>query len=283
MAEARRPVRRDEEEDEGAVGGEILPQQNIAEENQPAYDHLEERQNMDLMFNRIAAAHDEAGLLSIRRMDDPAFVDQMFHFLKLCGLSYRDWNLMVGVVFVDMSVEARDKYIKIVYACRYQGFDPSVLLKRLIRFWRESMRQPLVTYQLRYEEAGHKETWDYNNHENLISDITFLVLIFLNRGAVISKIIKKSSRDFTNVLRMLVAKYNIRANEESEKRRRTDDSGPEIITLPRIAACFCQITTELYHRDFGRAIASFTEFRQVPLAIFSPMLALEGNSSQSAI
>ncbi|XP_020295067.1 uncharacterized protein LOC109860410 isoform X3 [Pseudomyrmex gracilis] len=237
MAEARRPVRRDEEEDEGAVGGEILPQQNIAEENQPAYDHLvrtiteradfqlqiniikrlfltsnqEERQNMDLMFNRIAAAHDEAGLLSIRRMDDPAFVDQMFHFLKLCGLSYRDWNLMVGVVFVDMSVEARDK------------------------------------------------------------------------GAVISKIIKKSSRDFTNVLRMLVAKYNIRANEESEKRRRTDDSGPEIITLPRIAACFCQITTELYHRDFGRAIASFTEFRQVPLAIFSPMLALEGNSSQSAI
>lgn len=35
---------------------------------------------------------------------------------------------------------------------------------------------------------------------------------------------------------MLIAKYNIRA-DEIDRRRRAEALGPEIVTLPRIAAC----------------------------------------------
>lgn len=102
--------------------------------------------------------------------------------------------------------------------------------------------------------------------------MTFLIITFLQRGAVTSKIAKKSARDFTGVMRMLIAKYNIRA-DETDRRRRAEALGPEVITLPRISACLSQVTTSLYHAGFGRAIANFSEFGEVPAALFSPMFS----------
>lgn len=78
----------------------------------------------------------------------------------------------------------------------------------------------------------------YSNHESLIDDITFLILIFLNRSAVTNKIANKSSKDFAIVLRMLIAKYSIRSNKDDRRRRATAIGTPEIVTLPRVAACF---------------------------------------------
>jgi len=101
----------------------------------------------------------------------------------------------------------------------------------------------------------------------------FLIILFLQRGAVISKIAKKSARDFAAAMRMLIAKYNIRADTEGQRRRQIEPLGPEIITLPRIAACLPQLTTNLYANGFGRAIANFSEFDGAPSAIFSPMFA----------
>lgn len=92
-----------------------------------------------------------------------------------------------------------------------------------------------------------------------------------------SKIAKKSARDFAAVARMLTAKYNIRVAEEGERRRRAEALGPKVITLPRIAACFAQLTTNLYHREFGRAIINLSEFvidgMEPPKALFSPMFS----------
>lgn len=58
----------------------------------------------------------------------------------------------------------------------------------------------------------------YTNHESLNDDVTFLIILFLCRGAVISKITKKSVRDFDALARMLTAKYNIRVAEEDDRR-----------------------------------------------------------------
>lgn len=92
-----------------------------------------------------------------------------------------------------------------------------------------------------------------------------------------SKIAKKSARYFAAVARMLAAKYNIRTAEKGERRRRVEALGPEVITLPRIAACFAELTTNLYHREFGRAIINLSEFvidgMEPPKAMFSPMFS----------
>jgi hypothetical protein len=116
--------------------------------------------------------------------------------------------------------------------------------------------------------------WEYSNHESIEKDMTFLLITFLQGGAVISKIAKKSARDYANLLKMLVAKYNIRSTDDpTERRRRAEALGPEIVTLPRIAACLAQLTTNLFARGFGRSIANFDEFTNCPLGMFSPMFS----------
>lgn len=203
---------------------------------------------------------------------DP-FMDQLFHFIKLCGLERYNWNQVIRFVVYDESDDYKKLVNKMVYACRYIGFDPAVILKKLIRSYRESLRQPKVSFTIQFEEHGEESSWNYTNQEELSKDMTFLIITFLQRGAVISKISKKSPKDFTGVLKMLVAKYNIRIVDETDRRRRAEALGPEIVTLPRIAACMAQLTTSLYHHGFGRAIANFDEFGDLPSAMFSPMFA----------
>lgn len=210
----------------------------------------------------------------IRDLNIPRpFIDQIHHFLKLCGLEAREWSEIYRAVVFDDSDEAKTTYDRISYACRYIGFDPSMILRRLIRFHKEGKRQELHTYVIVYEHQGEALDWVYTNKESFMKDMTFLLITFLQRGAVVSKIAKKSTKDYTAVLRMLIAKYGIKADEVEGRRRRAEALSPEIITLPRIAACLSQVTTSLYHVGYGRAIANFNEFGELPAAIFSPMFA----------
>lgn len=115
--------------------------------------------------------------------------------LKLSGFNLRDWNLMIGSVIFDGSDAHLQKVKRMVYACRYQGFDLSLMLKKIIRLWRDARRQPRTEYRMTYEDGDLTEEWTYLNHESLNNDVTFLIILFLCRGAVISKITKKSARD----------------------------------------------------------------------------------------
>lgn len=115
---------------------------------------------------------------------------------------------------------------------------------------------------LRKKENERKELKPF------MKDMSFLIITFLQRGAVISKIAKKNARDFASVLRMLIIKYSIRADKTNS---RAEALGPEIIILPRIAACLSQITTSFYNAGFDRAIANFSEFENCSPALFSPM------------
>lgn len=219
--------------------------------------------------------HDEQASWQIRTtMDitDP-FVDQLYHILRLAGLPQRSWRMLIHSVFFDDSEDNIKLVNRVIYASRYQGFDPSVILRKLIKSWQDGRRAPNQSFIMHYEGELGPEDWTYTNHEEFMNDMTILVLCFLNRGAVVGKILKKSARDYNALMRMLITKYNIRTNEEAERRRRAEALGPEIITLPRISACLCQLTTELYSRGFGRAIANFSEFGEVPVALFSPMFS----------
>lgn len=233
----------------------------------------EERDSIPRWIEVATRLHDELGRVEIRRnVEVEPFIDQLFNMLRLSGLTARDWNIMVGSVIVDLSDDNKEKMAKMVSACRYQGFDPSVILKKIVRSWRQGGAQNEQVFTMQVETREGTENFRYTNKESLLDDMTFLILIFLNRGAVIDKIGKKSARDFQAVLRMLVAKYEIRHNEEVGRRRRAEALAPEVVTLPRISACFAQLTTVLFHEGFGRTIANLqADLPNTPNAIFSPM------------
>lgn len=144
----------------------------------------------------------------------------------------------------------------------------------MIRFHREGRRQPYIEYEVRYEHEGQIIPWKFNNHKSFLKDIEFLIVTFLQRGAVISKISKKSSQDYLNILKMLIDKYQIRTNETTGRQRRAEALGPDIITLPRISACVPQMTTSMFAKGFGRVIFNKEDdFPNCPQGLFSPMIA----------
>jgi len=227
-----------------------------------------------ITLQKLDAILSERAARSLRALDVPRpFIEQIHHMLNLCDLSIRQWNKIAPTVQFDTSLLNEQLIKRMVYAVRYIGFGPAALLKKLIRHHRDGTRQPRVTFQIEMDQDGELITWVFNNHESFYHDMLFLIVLFLQRGAVVSKISKKSARDFAAAMKMLIAKYNIRADDEGQRRRRIEPLGPEVITLPRIAACLPQLTTNLYANGFGRAIANFSEFGNVPSAIFSPMFA----------
>lgn len=110
--------------------------------------------NLRNWMDIIEQNHDEQGRFEIsQNIDADPFIDQINHMLKLSGLNLRDWNLMIGSVIFDGSNAHLQKVKRMVYACRYQGFDPSLILKKIIRSWREARRQPRSEYRMTYEDG----------------------------------------------------------------------------------------------------------------------------------
>lgn len=101
----------------------------------------------------------------------------------------------MNLVTFDNSPQYRDLTNKMVYACRYIGFDPSVILRKLVRCrsHREARRLLRQNFTLIFEHNGETSNWSYTNHQSFLNDMTFLLITFLQREAVISKISKKNS------------------------------------------------------------------------------------------
>ena len=56
---------------------------------------------------------------------------------------------------------------KMINACRYLGFDPSVIMKRLIAANRNAMRAPTEEYSIAAEDG---RLWSYSNQEDIFED-----------------------------------------------------------------------------------------------------------------
>lgn len=75
-----------------------------------------------------------------------SFIQQIYYVLRMSDLRIRDWNMIVNTVLFYDSAENLTKINRMVYASRYIGFDPSVILRKLIRYHREGMRRPSQTF-----------------------------------------------------------------------------------------------------------------------------------------
>lgn len=118
------------------------------------YDGVDE---YDAMIWRQYLAHSlsEAAMVEIRRTRETTpFVDQLKHMLKLAGLSIREWDLLSGFVRVFMNERDQEMIKKMVYAYRYQGFDPSVIIRKMIAVWRAASLVPKETMAITAEDGS---------------------------------------------------------------------------------------------------------------------------------
>jgi hypothetical protein len=103
--------------------------------------------------------------------------------------------------------------------------------------------------------GSETRTFEYTNHESLASDIEFLIFSFLERGSTISKYKDKLPNTLKTITDWLVEKYkiNITVNQPLTSLK------PDIITIPRIVACFPGKVCQYFHLGLGNAPVTFLD------------------------
>lgn len=138
------------------VGFEEASDEQIIE----AYDDLVEREaQLDNVWKtewetELTDILSVAASEQLRRLDMPKpFIDQLHHLIRMCGISVRQWDEVKGLLLFKPS-RVEDLMKRMVYTVRYIGFDPSIILRKLIRFHRKGRRQPKLEYELTYDYNG---------------------------------------------------------------------------------------------------------------------------------
>ncbi|KAL1509943.1 hypothetical protein ABEB36_004607 [Hypothenemus hampei] len=129
-------------------------------------------------------------------------------------------------------------------ATLYQGFDVYRIIK-LLRANYQAYMASLLEEQVSYEVTvnGTKKTFRYSNNEKLTTDIHFILFLFANRGCSVQKVLEKSTDQIRTVMDWLISKLNLDITENEPGR----SLGPDIITIPRIAACFPTVFCNVFH------------------------------------
>lgn len=179
------------------------------------------------------------------------------------------------------SIEKERKSLELIRdLIRYEGFDPIVIARLLAN---SHARQRAViradpsnlwSKTIRIGPPGSEEEIEVNNDMEFSSDIRYLCLLFVSRGAAYTKILKKSSAIAQEFLGQLQEKYSISV----AKRRAGTTLDSNTITIARMAAAFPTVTLDLYHSGMGRILVTASEITGIPdlewpKAFLSPMIA----------
>jgi len=138
----------------------------------------------------------------------------------------------------------------------YQGFD----IKRILRNMRESFKTYMELSEPREETIdivvhGRKIAFRYTNRESMVKDIEFLIFFFAEGGPTNTKYTAKSHKDISTITNWLIEKYKINITVNLP----LTAIGPDVVTIPRIVACFPGKICEFFHRGYGNALVSFLE------------------------
>lgn len=163
---------------------------------------------------------------------------------------------------------------------RYEGFDPIVTARNLAalhakqRLLVEADKDNLWEMKFKMGSPGAEEEITVTNDMEFSSDIRYLCLLFVSRGAAYKKILLKSSDVAKGFLTMLQEKYTI--SQDRRKPGTAIDS--TTITIARVAAAFPTVTMDLYHAGLGRLLVSTSDVTgqsgfEWPKAFLTPMVA----------
>jgi DNA-directed RNA polymerase subunit H (RpoH/RPB5) len=180
----------------------------------------------------------------------------------------------------DLTVLAKDlPYLKVLSeVARYEGFNPREIIRILLDAHTKTRTDieidpnnlDVVESQVRVGDAIQDFT--FTSNMDFHSDMQFICLMFITRGAAFDKIMKKSNSTMQSCMNLLKTKYNI----NTMKRKPGQALDGKTITIPRIAASFPTITVGLFTKGYGRSIVDPTLLFpdvELPKAVFAPMVS----------
>lgn len=138
--------------------------------------------------------------------------------------------------------------------------------------YREKVRQQTLPPEVIEEVVKTPQgevPFRFTNDEEFKTDMQFIDIVFLTRGAVFDKIKGKNGESMKRLMDLMKAKYNI--NTRKRKPGTTLDS--KTVTIPRIAASFPQVTV---------GCTCFTGVRKMSSGPICSIPSRRGRSSASA-
>lgn len=138
----------------------------------------------------------------------------------------------------------------------YTGFDVKKIIKGLItahKAWTDRSGASSVDFDITAKnEDGTDKIIKYSSKSILSTDIRFIVTLFAIRGCCWEKILLKSNPDAIAILNHLKEKLNI---DITTRPPGTVIEG-DVITVPRIAACFPTMVADVFHNGAAKLLVS---------------------------
>jgi hypothetical protein len=133
----------------------------------------------------------------------------------------------------------------------YQGFDVKRILTNMFRSRREYEKEnEIMRVETLLPVGSEERLFVYTNKEEMSTDIEFLIFLFAERVSINRKYTNKPLKQ---VIEWLIEKYRI----DITVKQPLTALAPDIVTLPRIVACFPAKICEYYHINYGKNLATF--------------------------
>nr|QQM16266.1 putative nucleocapsid protein [Degsystermes virus] len=139
---------------------------------------------------------------------------------------------------------------------QYQGFDIKRIVRNMVRTSREYIRT--AEYQevnIRLRIGDQEHDFNYSNTQTMAMDVEFIIFLFSERGSTNAKYTNKSLEQVTMIMNWMIEKYNINITVNAPMTA----LDPDMVTVPRIVACFPAKICEYFHRNYGNALATFID------------------------
>lgn len=133
----------------------------------------------------------------------------------------------------------------------YQGFNAKELLKIMRRSYDAYIadaqeESEIINY--RYHDTDM--TLTFSNKQPMMTDVGFLIHVFAVRGNVWDKIMRKSTGQLKTILGWMKEKYNI----DTTTRDPNTALASNVVTVPRMAACFPIKICDFYSMGVGKLL-----------------------------
>lgn len=188
-----------------------------------------------------------------RAMSTPSYWDDIIAYLKE-DPTIRSWLEEDGESEAIRSI-AQEDLTHWGEALQYKGFNVVTLLRKIKRSYDtyNELNTNTEVYTITYQKEGRDVKFTYTNKEKLSKDIHILMTIFITRGNSIDKIENKSLGNLSEIIDCLKEKLTLDTSQHDP----CTSLGPEVVTLPRICACFPIIACDLQASPFAKALCTF--------------------------
>lgn len=151
----------------------------------------------------------------------------------------------------------------------FQGFNARELLKTLRRnydlYTAEVSPQEIT---ITFDYNGRERSIKFSNKQDMMTDMAFLINVFSVRGNVWEKIMRKSTDNLKTILEWMRAKYNIDVN----RRESNTALGTNVVTIPRMAACFPMKICMNYSAGIGKLLCGNYDIGIPVSAVIDPSI-----------